>query len=74
MTKSGFDERERLRRIHELRLQSHWGAKADVSTSPWPQTDADWRQTPHGAPWDTNVEMAKWHLAFARKLQAEGLL
>lgn len=68
------DERERLYRIHELRLKSHWGERYDVSREAWPETDADWRQTPHGAPWDSNVNMAEWHLKFARRLQAEGLL
>jgi hypothetical protein len=65
-------DRERLHRIHELRMKAHWGDRYDVT--PWPQTDAEWRQTPHGAPWDSAVNMAQWHLDFARKLQAEGLL
>lgn len=69
-----MNERERLYRIHELRWKKHWGDSFDVTTKPWPKTEADWRQTPHGAPWDTNVEMAKWHLEFARKLQEEGLV
>lgn len=67
-------EREQLQRIHELRLKAHWGKNYDTSLTPWPQTDADWRQTEHGAPWDGNVHMAEWHLNFARKLQEEGLL
>lgn len=67
-------DRERLRRIHELRMQAHCGKGRDASRDPWPQTEADWRQTPHGAPWDSSVTMAQWHLDFARSLQAEGLL
>jgi len=67
-------DRERLQRIHTLRHQAHWGEKYDVSALPWPTNDAEWRQTPHGAPWDSNVNMAEWHLNFARKLQSEGLL
>ena len=68
------DSHETLRRVHELRWRAHWGKKYPVEQQPWPQTPADWRQTPHGAPWDSNVEMAQWHLDFARKLQAAGLL
>lgn len=63
------DDRDTLRRVHELRRETHWGSNAPPS--PWPQTDAEWRQTPHGAPWDSNVNMAQWHLDFARNLQAE---
>jgi hypothetical protein len=66
-------EKDRLFRIHELRWKSHWGKKYDISLQPWPKTDADWRQTDHGAPWDSNVMMAKWHLEFARTLFKEGL-
>ena len=65
-------EQERLERVHTLRMQAHWGKNADLS--PWPQTDAEWRQTPHGAPWDTNVEMAKFHLKLAQRIKDEGLL
>lgn len=68
------DSPETLRRVHDLRMKSHFGKKHDTSSDPWPVTPADWRQTPHGAPWDTNVNMAQWHLDFARKLQSEGLL
>lgn len=66
-----LDDRHRLLRVHELRMKAHWG---HVPNTPWPRTDADWRQTPHGAPWDSNVHMAGWHLKFARQLQKEGLL
>jgi hypothetical protein len=62
----------RLKRVHELRMQAHWGNKAD--TSKWPQTEAEQRQTDHGAPWDTNVIMAEWHLVLAKRLKKEGLL
>jgi hypothetical protein len=68
------DAQETLRRVHELRWKAHWGDRHDTSQRPWPKTEAEWRQTPHGAPWDANVHMAQWHLDFARKLQAEGLL
>lgn len=68
------DAPDTLHRVHELRLKAHWGKKYDTSLSAWPKTPAEWRQTMHGAPWDSNVNMAQWHLDFARKLQAEGLL
>lgn len=64
----------RLKAVHELRWKAHWGKNYDVTQQPWPKTDAEWRQTPHGAPWDANVHMAQWHLDFARKLRDEGLL
>ena len=66
--------REKLRRVHDLRMKAHWGKNYDTSRDPWPQSDADWRQTPHGAPWDTNVHMAEWHIELARKIISEGLL
>ena len=69
MTKA---EQERLARVHALRMQAHWGKNAKLL--PWPQTDAEWRQTPHGAPWDTNVEMARFHLRLAQNIKDEGLL
>ncbi len=65
-------DREKLRRAHELRMRAHWGKRYDASADPWPQTEADWRQTGHGAPWDTNVHMAQWHIDLARQLVAEG--
>ena len=68
------EERAALRRIHDLRMKAHWGNNYDASCNAWPQSDTDWRQTDHGAPWDTNVYMAKWHRDFARKLQSEGLI
>jgi hypothetical protein len=67
-------EKQRLLAIHEARLRAHWGKKYDVSKAPWPKSDADWRQVGHGAPFDTNVIMARWHLDFVRTLQKEGLL
>jgi len=66
------DERETLRQIHELRMKAHWGKNAKLT--PWPQNDAEWRQTPHGAPWDTNVEMARFHLKLAQSIKDTGLL
>jgi hypothetical protein len=68
------DSRDKLRQVHVLRMRAHWGKRYDVDRSPWPSTDAEWRQTEHGAPWDSNVHMAQWHLDFARTLQAAGLL
>lgn len=65
---------ERLQRVHELRWEAHWGKNYDVTKQAWPKTGAQWRQTPHGAPWDANVHMAEWHLALARKMRDEGLL
>lgn len=65
---------ETLRRIHELRMKAHGWPQDLIAAAPWPKTDAEWRQTDHGAPWDTNVQMAKWHLAFARKLIKEGII
>lgn len=67
-------EKELLYEIHVRRIRAHWGKKYDVTRQPWPKTDAEWRQTPHGAPWDTNVDMAKWHLNFANELFKAGLL
>ncbi len=66
------EEQAKLTSVHELRMKAHWGKNA--SLLPWPQTEAEWRQTPHGAPWDTNVEMAKFHLKLAQNLQDAGLL
>jgi hypothetical protein len=67
-------DRTMLRTVHDLRMKAHWGQRYDTGNDAWPQTEADWRQTGHGAPWDTNVRMAQWHLDFARKLQSEGLI
>lgn len=58
-----------LLHVHTLRMQAHWGKKAKLE--PWPQTPADWRQTAYGAPWDTNVLMAIWHLELATKITDE---
>lgn len=65
--------RDKLRAVHLARLTAHWGAKY-AEQAPWPQTDKDWRQTSYGAPWDSNVYMAEWHLKLATKLKQEGLL
>ena len=67
-------EKDRLLKIHILRWKTHWGKNYNIDLQPWPKTDADWRQTTHGAPWDSNVMMALWHRDFAWKLQQEGLL
>jgi hypothetical protein len=67
-------EKARLYAIHCARKRATWGKKYDVSRDPWPQTDAEWRQTPHGAPWDTNVEMALFTLELGRTLLKEGLI
>ena len=66
--------REQLYKIHFWRHKEHWGRSYDVSQAPWPKTDKEWRQTPYGAPWDSNVHMAEWHLRFARLLCKEDLL
>jgi hypothetical protein len=65
-------EQETLIKVHTLRMKAHWGKNAAIGQ--WPQSDADWRQTPHGAPWDTNVEMAKFYLKLAQSIKDEGLL
>lgn len=67
------DERQRLFEVHCLRMRSHWGKGYDVNKN-WPQTDADWRAVEHGSPCDTNVHMAKWHLALARQIKEKGLV
>lgn len=67
-------EQIELYRWHVLRMQTHWGEKVDMTRFAWPKTEADWRQTPHGAPWDTNVEMAKWLKRAAQKAADEGLV
>jgi len=55
-----------LSTVHYLRLKNHWGKKwADENAfknGRWPSNAKDWRQTGHGASWDTNVEMAQFHL------------
>jgi hypothetical protein len=50
-------DQEKLKKIHNMRMLHHWGENAPHS--PCPITDSDWRQTTHGAPWDSNVAMAK---------------
>lgn len=55
-----------LYEVHKLRMQAHWGKNAELG--PWPQTEAEWRQTSHGAPWDTNVHMAIWHYKLAGEI------
>lgn len=67
-------ERTELFRVHVLRYQQHWGEGFDFSRTPWPKTDAEWRQTGHGAPWDSNVHMAQFQLALSQRLADEGLL
>lgn len=62
------EDRELLYKIHEARMQEHWGEKFDVSRSAWPKTEADWRQTGHGAPWDSNVETARFTLRLFNRL------
>jgi len=61
-----------LSRIHYLRMRALWGEKWAVQNAftggRWPQSEADWRKTPHGAPWDNNVEMAKFHLQLAKEI------
>ena len=66
------EDQNKLLAVHTLRMKAHWGK--NVNLAPWPETDADWRRTPHGAPWDTNVEMAKFHLKLAQSLLDAGLL
>ena len=67
-------EKIELTRFHELRMRTHWGKGVDMSKFAWPKTDADWRQTGHGAPWDTNIEMAKYLRKFAQAAADEGLV
>lgn len=63
------EDRDLLYKVHVARLKAH-GFNADsIERSPWPKTDKEWRQTDHGAPWDTNVIMARWHLKFYYALQ-----
>ena len=61
-------EQERLYRAHCIRWAAHWGKNYDIAKQPWPQTRAEWEQTGHGAPWDSNVEMAKWQLKVAQQM------
>jgi len=70
------ETREVLFKVHKIKMAAHWGHKYAEQNAHknWPSTDKEWRQTSHGAPWDTNVEMAKFHLALAKDLQKEGLL
>lgn len=68
------EDRAILYRVHCARYRAHWGEGFDVASLPWPKTPKEWRQTDHGAPWDTNVEMARWHLKLATQLRDEGLL
>ena len=63
------EDRELLHRIHVARLKAHGWSDAVIAGSPWPRNEADWRQTAHGAPWDSNVYMARWHLAFHATMQ-----
>lgn len=70
--------RHRLKEVHFLRMAAHWGKKWAQENAfcdgRWPATDKEWRQTDHGAPWDTNVEMAKFHLTLAQQIKDKGLL
>ena len=66
------EDQEKLYAVHTLRMQAHWGKNAKLT--PWPETPAEWRQTDHGAPWDTNTIMARFHLKLAQKIKDEGLL
>lgn len=68
------ETRSALYAVHCLRMKEHWGEKTDLSRFPWHQTDADWRQVPHGHPADSNVGMAQFHLSLARRIRDEGLL
>jgi hypothetical protein len=63
---------ELLFAVHKLRQEAHWGKVANLW--PWPITDKEWRQTPHGSPLDTNVEMAMFHFKLAQRIKDEGLL
>lgn len=63
------EDRDTLRTIHELRLAAHGYTRQAIEASPWPKTEKEWRQTEHGAAWDTNVHMARWHLSFYHKLK-----
>lgn len=77
MTKylTDINYREQLTEIHKVRMRLHWGSKFDaLAQTRWPKTDEDWRQTPHGAPWDANVFVAEHTLKLARELQRLGLL
>lgn len=70
------DARERvvLFQIHALRYQAHWGPNVDLARFPWPKSEGEWRQTPHGAPWDANVMMAIWHRDLAQKIVDQELV
>lgn len=68
-------EQDRLAEVHRIRMKAHWGAGFDAfAPGRWPSCEKEWRQTPHGAPWDTNVEMAKFHLLVAQQIKDAGLL
>ncbi len=62
-----------LHAVHLLRCEAHQGMMVRQVDN-WPQTPAEWRQTPHGAPWDANVHMAEWHLKLATKIKEAGLI
>lgn len=68
------DEKAHLHEIHVLRLKAHGHSADAISRAPWPKDDKEWRQTEHGAPWDSNVNMARWHLRVGRLLRDKGLL
>lgn len=62
------EDREQLWQAHCARMREHWGDKFDLSRTAWPQTEADWRRTPHGAPWDSNVEVARFTVRLFHRL------
>ena len=63
-----------LATIHYLRMKAHWGKKwADENAfvgDRWPKNAKEWRQADHGAPWDSNIEMAKFQLALTKEIIA----
>ncbi len=66
---SETEDRNLLYEIHVERMKEHWGDSFDVHRTPWPKDDAQWRQTGHGAPWDTNVHMARFTLRLYNRLR-----
>jgi hypothetical protein len=65
--------REELEKAHVIRYSLLWGKNGHIGR-PFPKTDEDWRKTPHGAPWDSNVQMAEYAIDLGKKLKEAGLI
>ena len=70
-----MQNQELLGRVHYLRMKAHYGKKwaeeNAFADDRWPKSRAEWEQTGHGAPWDTNVHMAEFHLKLALEIARE---